>query len=324
MAAAKAVSMRTRRAGCIVATESDVGNFGAGNPDHGATPAAAVTTDRAAPCHSMLPSPRRPARRRLALLTPEDVQSLRAPSAVPPLGDYNPPLEPFLSLVFANDDLLVFDKPSGLLTVPGRDPAHGDCLERRARTAYPEARLVHRLDKDTSGLVVMARSARAQRHLGLQFERRHVAKSYIARVWGDLAGTAQAHCGVVNAPLRCDWPNRPRQIICHRHGRSALTQWHVETKERLEMTLRVRQGRDVEISSVGGVATRVRLHPETGRSHQLRVHMLALGHPILGDALYAHPRAHRAAPRLQLHAARLTLYRPSDGKRVTFEAPVPF
>jgi tRNA pseudouridine32 synthase / 23S rRNA pseudouridine746 synthase len=204
-------------------------------------------------------------------------------------------------LVLRTDtQLLVLNKPSGLLSVPAKPPGPQDCLEARAKASFPEALLVHRLDMDTSGVMVFARTRLAQRHLGWQFERRQIAKTYVARVAGQMAEDA----GVVDLPLICDWPSRPLQKVCFERGRTALTAWRVIARE--------------------AHATRVELRPRTGRSHQLRVHMLALGHPILGDNFYAGPEARAAADRLQLHAHRLEMMHPDGGHRVSFEAPVPF
>ena len=218
---------------------------------------------------------------------------------------YAPPDVP-LKVLHEDEDLLVLSKPSGLLSVPGKAQDHADCLQARSLEAYPEALLVHRLDLETSGVFIMARSKEVQRNLGLQFERRKTEKIYIARVWGHVDGEE----GEIDLPLRCDWENRPMQMVCYEHGRSALTHWQVIGRE--------------------DNATRVRLIPHTGRSHQLRVHMLELGvdkgksHPILGDDFYAHEAAHKAAPRLQLHAESLTIHHPQDGARVTFTDSCPF
>ncbi|MFY0613476.1 MAG: RNA pseudouridine synthase [Hyphomicrobiaceae bacterium] len=217
----------------------------------------------------------------------------------PPLV-YAPPVEPYLDVLHVDADLLVVSKPSGLLSVPGRGPTLADCVAARAAALYPDTTIVHRLDLDTSGVMVLARNRAAHRHIGLQFEKRQVAKVYFARVWGDIRDDA----GVIDAPLRCDWPNRPRQMIDPLLGRAALTSWQVVCRE--------------------ADATRVRLVPGTGRSHQLRVHMLSIGHPILGDNLYAHPTALAAATRLQLHAQSLSFCHPADGQRVTFENACPF
>jgi tRNA pseudouridine32 synthase/23S rRNA pseudouridine746 synthase len=218
----------------------------------------------------------------------------------PQLPVYLPPMSPFLDVIYRDDDLLVLHKQSGLLTVPGKAPGADDCLEARAARVFPTATIVHRLDMETSGVIVLAMNRPAHRHLGLQFERRHMEKTYVARVWGDVVKDA----GEIDLPLRCDWPNRPKQMVDHEEGRSALTRWKVTVRE---------EG-----------MTRVTLFPKTGRSHQLRVHMLALGHPILGDRLYAPKPALEAAPRLQLHAQTLKLRHPADGRSCTFDAPCPF
>ncbi|WP_299482832.1 bifunctional tRNA pseudouridine(32) synthase/23S rRNA pseudouridine(746) synthase RluA [uncultured Roseibium sp.] len=213
---------------------------------------------------------------------------------------YDPPQEPFLSVLHTDSDLLIVNKPSGLLSVPGKASEHSDCLEARAQNTYCEARIVHRLDMDTSGVMVLAMNAGAHRHLGLQFERRKTRKTYVADVWGHL----ESDTGEVDLPLICDWPNRPKQMVCHENGKAALTKWQVIS--RFDQT------------------TRVRLFPHTGRSHQLRVHMLALGHPILGDRFYAEGEALAASVRLALHAESLELHHPTGGERVTFHSPCPF
>jgi len=210
---------------------------------------------------------------------------------------YAPPRDPWLSPVHVDDDLIVLDKPSGLLTVPGKTPDLADCLEERAMQEWPGARIVHRLDMDTSGVIVLARNHPACRHLGMQFEKRQTEKRYIARVAGVLAQDS----GLIDLPLRCDWPNRPLQMVCHEKGRPSQTEWRVIERE--------------------DGATRVALMPVTGRSHQLRVHMLTLGHPILGDAFYGE---RDSAPRLQLHAEMLRLRHPVGGEWHEFTAPCPF
>jgi tRNA pseudouridine32 synthase / 23S rRNA pseudouridine746 synthase len=215
-------------------------------------------------------------------------------------ADHVEPGLPADVILHSDTQLLVLNKPSGLLSVPAKPPGCQDCLETRARAAFPGALLVHRLDMDTSGLMVFARTRLAQRHLGWQFERRQIAKTYIARVAGHLPEDE----GVVDLPLICDWPNRPRQMVSFERGKEAVTEWRVLARE--------------------PDATRVELKPRTGRSHQLRVHMLALGHPILGDGFYAHSEARAAADRLQLHALRLGMRHPDGGAWTEFEAPVPF
>ena len=211
---------------------------------------------------------------------------------------YNPSMDP-LVIVHADDQIIVVDKPSGLLSVPGKTAGRRDCVELRLRAMHPETLLVHRLDCDTSGVMIFARSKAAQGFLGQEFEKRRSEKTYIARLWGRLTPEQ----GRVDLPLCTDWPNRPRQHVDHENGRAAQTDWQVLGYE--------------------GAQTRVRLHPLTGRSHQLRVHMLALGHPILGDPIYAMGAA-LAYPRLMLHAERLSLHHPATKERVTFLAVCPF
>ncbi|RMD48901.1 MAG: RNA pseudouridine synthase [Alphaproteobacteria bacterium] len=214
---------------------------------------------------------------------------------------YEPPEAP-LEILHHDAQLLVVNKPAGLLTVPGRRPGLTDCLLARVQAVFPDALLVHRLDMATSGVIVFALTRHAQRHLGLQFERRHARKSYIARVWG----AVEPEAGEIDLPLAPDPENRPRHKVDPEHGRAALTRWKVIRRED------------------GGRITRLRLFPETGRSHQLRVHLKAIGHPILGDALYAEGPALAAADRLQLHAESLRLRHPDGGRGVTFRAPCPF
>src|SRR5210317_334169 len=211
---------------------------------------------------------------------------------------YNPPMDP-LDVIHLDHELLLVNKPSGLLSVPGRGPLLADCLISRIQVDYPTALLVHRLDRDTSGVMVFALSPHAQRHLGLQFEKRQTQKTYVARVWGQMVEQS----GTVDLPIIVDWPNRPRQMICHETGRAAQTDWQV-------------------IKS-GPQETRVKLSPKTGRSHQLRVHMLALGHPILGDPFYGTPGS-QAAQRLMLHSHRLRLRHPDGGEMMDFRAKIPF
>lgn len=219
---------------------------------------------------------------------------------VPTSYIYEPPTDPWLTVLHADNRLVVFDKPSGLLTVPGKDPALADCLEARAREKWPTATLVHRLDKDTSGIVLMALDKKALGILGQQFEKRRTRKRYIARVWGVMAEDS----GLVDMPLATDWENKPRQRVDWEHGRASQTEWTVLERE--------------------PKATRVSLNPLTGRTHQLRVHMLAIGHPMLGDQFYSTGEALAAAERLQLHAEMLTFYHPDDGREMTFTSPAPF
>lgn len=194
-------------------------------------------------------------------------------------------------IVFLNEKLIAIDKPAGLLSVPGRGPDKQDCAWTRVQAEFPEALVVHRLDQATSGLLLFARGPEAQRALSRLFEQRLVGKCYEAVVWGELA---QAQ-GDIDLPLAPDWPNRPRQQVDAAHGRPSQTRW-----ARLQ---------------VGDGRSRLRLEPLTGRAHQLRVHCLALGHPIVGDALYD---PERPAPRLLLHACRLEL------PGLTLQSPCPF
>tara|TARA_R110002124_G_scaffold4800_3_gene29792 strand:+ start:2678 stop:3331 length:654 start_codon:yes stop_codon:yes gene_type:complete len=212
---------------------------------------------------------------------------------------YTPPDDP-APILHVDDDMLVVSKPAGLLSVPGRGPDRADCLIARLRVAFPEVRLVHRLDLDTSGVIVFGLTPQAQAHLGKQFEERKVQKRYMALI----AGRPDADKGRIDLPLIVDWPNRPRQIVCHETGRAAQTDWRV-------------------IGGVAGDNSRVALKPLTGRSHQLRVHMLALGHPILGDPLYATGAA-AGFPRLMLHAEELRLRHPATGATLRFRSPTPF
>ncbi|MEL7116052.1 MAG: RluA family pseudouridine synthase [Pseudomonadota bacterium] len=211
---------------------------------------------------------------------------------------YAPPDMP-LAVLHADHEVLLVDKPAGLLSVPGKGAHLADCLLSRIQEAYPEALLVHRLDRDTSGVMVFALTPHAQRHLGLQFEKRQIKKAYVARVWGHVTERA----GTVDLPLIVDWPNRPRQMVDHDNGRAAITDWRVLRSD--------------------GQTTRMRLMPQTGRSHQLRVHMREIGHPILGDPFYAEGPA-RDFPRLMLHSESVRFRHPDGGKGMTFKAPVPF
>lgn len=206
-----------------------------------------------------------------------------------------------MSPLHQDPHLLVVDKPAGLLSVPGRGPDKADCAAARVQAMYPEARVVHRLDQATSGLLVFARSLEAQRHLGRAFEGRAVAKQYVAVVAGRVMGEA----GEIDLPLSADWPNRPLQRVDAADGKPAFTRWQVLARDPAAGT------------------TRLLLEPLTGRTHQLRVHLLALGHPILGDALYGCAAVQARAPRLLLHAQRMVLPHPAGGS-FRVESPAPF
>jgi len=212
---------------------------------------------------------------------------------------YDPPTDPWLTILHADDDIVVLDKPSGLLTVPGKDARLADSLETRVQARWPTSKVVHRLDKDTSGILLMALNKKALGWLGSQFEHRQTTKSYVARVFGQM----ETESGEVDQPLATDWENKPRQRIDHERGRPSRTTWQVLARE--------------------ADATRVRLVPHTGRTHQLRVHMMSLGHPILGDEFYATGAALAAADRLQLHAEELGFTHP-DGTPMRFASPAPF
>lgn len=205
---------------------------------------------------------------------------------------------PYPQLLHVDARLLAVDKPAGLLSVPGRGEDKADCVLARLRLVYPEALAVHRLDQVTSGVMVFARDAASHRALSVAFQHCKVWKTYEAIVEGEVDGDA----GEVDAPMRCDWPNRPRQMVDLVDGKPALTRWRVLARD------------------PAGAWTRLALHPHTGRSHQLRVHMCALGHPIVGDVFYgAGPAA-----RVHLHASRLELAHPRSGKPLAFAAAVPF
>jgi len=206
---------------------------------------------------------------------------------------------------YVDDALLVADKPAGLLAVPGRGPDKADCMAGRVQAQFPDALIVHRLDRDTSGLMLMARGPDVQRTLARAFAARAVHKRYIAWVAGKLA-LAEPEWGTVDLPLICDWPNRPLQKVDHELGKPSVTRWR---------SLAYDAARD---------ATRVELEPVTGRSHQLRVHMRALGHPVLGDPLYAPATVRARAARLMLHATALEIAHPVTGAPCAFASPPPF
>jgi len=218
---------------------------------------------------------------------------------------YQPPMSPYIDIVYQDNDIVVLNKSSGLLSVPGRLPEHQDCLQNRVQRVLPTATVVHRLDMATSGLIIMALNKPAHVAISRQFEQRKTQKSYIARVFGHI----EKQQGSVDLPLICDWPNRPKQKVDHENGKQSLTHYQVIAYNELNS---------------GGESTLVELTPITGRSHQLRVHMLALGHPILGDRLYADGQALSASPRLQLHAKTLSLTHPVTDELLCFKTPCPF
>ncbi len=206
----------------------------------------------------------------------------------PPIGE--------IEYVYNDEYLIIVEKPANMLTVPGKTPDKQDCLIHRVRKRFPEARIVHRLDFSTSGLIVLAQNHESHRNLNRQFENRETEKTYVAKVYGQPEETT----GEVNLPLRCDWERRPLQIIDYQMGKRAQTFWRII--ERLENSCLVE------------------LIPVTGRTHQLRVHMQAMDHPILGDELYAHKTAYSMANRLCLHAKELTITHPTENNRLTFSS----
>lgn len=214
---------------------------------------------------------------------------------------YSPPLHTGLDIVYQDDALLVLNKPSGLLSVPGRGEQYADCLVSRVHTEYPQALLVHRLDMSTSGILVMALTPQAQRALGKSFELRATEKRYIAVVDGLLEGE-----GEVNLPLLVDWPNRPKHAVNFTDGKSALTRYKAQQYDAAHDT------------------TRVELTPITGRTHQLRVHMQEIGHTIVGDDLYASPAVRAKADRLLLHAAFLSIPHPISGETLALHCAPSF
>ncbi|MAP93539.1 MAG: RNA pseudouridine synthase [Ponticaulis sp.] len=227
-----------------------------------------------------------------------------------PIDDYVPPenQRPFkytppdvpLDVVFEDDAILVLNKPYGLLSVQGKPLHHKDCLEFRVKDVWPEATAVHRLDHSTSGLILFAKSEALKSDISKQFQVREVRKVYTARVWGGVTDDE----GVIDLPLRKNWEDSPRQMVCYERGKRAVTRWKVVSRDEN--------------------STLLELYPETGRTHQLRLHTLHIGHPILGDELYAPDPAYEAAPRLLLHASELGIIHPVSGARKVFKSPSPF
>lgn len=217
------------------------------------------------------------------------------------LIEYHPPMDPYLDIVHYDDHFVLINKPSGLLSVPSNQPQYYDSAMSRVKEKYGFCEPAHRLDMSTSGLILFSLSKAADRELKRQFREREPQKQYQALVWGHLA---EDH-GEVNLPLICDWENRPRQKICFEQGKKAITQYEV-------------------LERYANNTTRVRLTPITGRSHQLRLHMLALGHPILGDKFYAPPQAKSLAPRLCLHAESLQFNHPITQEPLFFKVEADF
>lgn len=211
------------------------------------------------------------------------------------MQQYHPPTDPWIERVFEDEGILVVNKPSGLLSVPGRAEEHYDSMWSRLREYHPEIQPVHRLDMSTSGLMLFAKDKPTESALKKQFQFRLTHKVYYARVWGQV----EQESGEVDLPLICDWPNRPKQKVCFEQGKPSKTLFQVAKRE--------------------AQTTIIRLLPITGRSHQLRVHMQAIGHPIVGDEFYSEGEAFEFSDRLDLHAAELSFYHPSDqGLRSVF------
>lgn len=211
------------------------------------------------------------------------------------LLEYLPPTEPWLSILYQDDHIVVVNKQSGILSVSGSQPQFQDSIIYRLQQKFSYVESVHRLDMATSGIMVAALSKLADREIKKQFRERIPKKRYIAKVWGHV----EQDSGEIDIPLICDWPNRPRQMVDYVNGKHALTYYNVITRN-------------------NDNTTRIELLPFTGRSHQLRVHMQTLGHPILGDKFYAHPEAFNKAKRLLLHAQMLTINHPKTGESMTF------
>jgi tRNA pseudouridine32 synthase/23S rRNA pseudouridine746 synthase len=218
------------------------------------------------------------------------------------------PLFDGIPVLYADDALLVLDKPAGLLSVPGRGDDKQDCLSARVQRHVADALVVHRLDMATSGLLLMARGIDMQRRLNRAFAERQVHKRYLAVVDGQVNPPADGDWGVIDLPILTDWPRRPLRIIDAR-GQPSVTRWRVLAHNQLP---------------TGRAVSRLELEPVTGRSHQLRVHLQALGHAIVGDALYASADLQAAGDRLLLHACELSLAHPQSGAPLHFSSPPAF
>lgn len=215
---------------------------------------------------------------------------------------YNPPIAPWLNILYQDEEIMVVNKPAELLSVPGKGAELHDSVISRVQWEFPIAETVHRLDMSTSGILVIALTKDAERELKRQFRERETSKRYIADVWGIMPEDE----GIINLPLICDWPNRPKQMVCYERGKEAITEYRVLLRDEKHHF------------------TRVELTPITGRSHQLRVHLLSLGHVILGDRFYAHPEALIARDRLALHASELGFTHPKSGEFMQFKVPCDF
>lgn len=213
---------------------------------------------------------------------------------------YDPPLHQGLNILYVDNDLIIVNKPSGLLSVPGKGIHKQDCMLSRVQIEYPDARVVHRLDMPTSGIIIFALNTTSQKRLGLLFEKKQIIKTYIARVFG----TPCEKQGQVNLPLIADWANRPRQKIDFNLGKPSLTKYKILQDD--------------------NTTSLVELMPVTGRSHQLRVHMSALGHPILGDSIYGINESMKASDRLLLHAQAVTFRHPATDLEINITSHAEF
>lgn len=229
------------------------------------------------------------------------IEVIHRPSLGPKMLPYDPPTTPWLDIIYEDESIIVINKPNGLLSVPGRAAEHHDSIMSRILRDKKFAESVHRLDMATSGVIVVALTKIAERELKRQFREREPSKTYQARVFGHL----EKNEGLIDLPLICDWDYRPKQKVCFETGKSAQTRYEV-------------------ISRNQDNTSDVALFPITGRSHQLRVHLMSIGHPILGDRFYAHESALDMSSRLLLHARSLTIKHPSSLEWMTFEAPIPF
>ena len=214
---------------------------------------------------------------------------------------YNPPAHNGLDILYRDEYLIIANKPSGLLSVPGKGIEKSDCLLSRVKLEYPNADIVHRLDMPTSGIIIFSLTSEAQRALSTLFEKKSIQKQYIAKVYGEL----ECHKGTINLPLIADWPNRPRQKIDFMSGKPSKTDYELITT-------------DNNLNSL------VKLQPITGRSHQLRVHMAALGNPILGDTLYGTDDCIEQNSRLLLHADEISFIHPITNIEININCPADF
>jgi tRNA pseudouridine32 synthase/23S rRNA pseudouridine746 synthase len=215
---------------------------------------------------------------------------------------YVPPVDTGLDILYQDNVLLVVNKPAGLLSVPGREADKQDCQIYRVQREFPQARIVHRLDMATSGAMLMALDDNVHRQLSILFEKRQVAKKYVAIV----DGLPEEKQGVIDLPLITDWPNRPKQIVNYERGKPSQTRFIVKDYDRVQLT------------------SRLELIPLTGRTHQIRVHLQTLGHAILGDRLYASQEVRDKSPRLLLHSTLLSFQHPLTSEAISIESEAPF